>query len=323
MKDVFIERTSKAWGISAADAEWLLRTDYAITIRVNPLKIRKSSMQNIKKLDSGIQKLDWVDNAYAIPNPRIKPSTLPEFANGEFIIQNPASFIPVLELQPQVGQSILDMCAAPGAKSSHIAALTNNRANLMLNDTSRTRFFKMKKLMSTMGVEAEYSLRDGRTLSKEFDAASFDAVLLDAPCSGEANMNIDDIRGWNLSTIKRLHTLQSRLIQEAFTLLRPGGRLVYSTCTIAPEENELVIDTLLRHNPTARITQPKTYPKRALPGLNQWEGKELSADIKKCLRLLPSPSTKPFFIAVITKRVNLQGDDDDSYERLSRRFSTP
>ena len=319
MKDIFLERTSAAWNVSASEAEQLLHTHYATTIRINPLKVRKSTLSSLKKQYHSMQKINWMDDAYYVVNPESKPSQLPEFANGEIIIQNPASFISVLELQPQAGQTILDMCAAPGAKSSHIAAITNNRATLVLNDTSRTRFFKMKKLMQTMGVTAEYSLRDGRNLSKEYGSNAFDAILLDAPCSGEANIKLDALQSWSLATIKRLSGLRSRLLQEAFVLLKPGGRLVYSTCTIAPEENELVIDTLLRHNPTAHIMQPKTYPTRALNGIIKWNDKELSSDIKKCIRLLPTETTKPFFIAVITKQKNIQGDDD-SFERLQRRY---
>jgi len=320
MKDIFLERTSTAWNVSVAEAERLLNTRYATTVRVNPLKVRKSTVANLKKQYKNLQKIEWMDDAYYVVSPQTKPSLLPEFANGEIIIQNPASFIPVLELHAQANQKILDMCAAPGAKSSHIAAITNNKATLVLNDTSRTRFFKMKKLMQTMGVEAEYSLRDGRTLSKEYGTNAFDAILLDAPCSGEANMRLDAMQTWSLATIKRLSSLQSRLLQEAFVLLKPGGRLVYSTCTIAPEENELVIDTLLRHQPSARVLQPKTYPTRALPGITHWDGKDLSADIKKCLRLLPTETAKPFFIAVITKDANMHGDDDDSYQRLQRHY---
>lgn len=321
MKDIFLERTSAAWNVSASEAERLLNTRYATTIRINPLKVRKSTLSNLKKQYANVEKLEWINDAYFFVDPQPKPSLLPEFANGEIIIQNPASFIPILELQPQANQTILDMCAAPGAKSSHIAALTNNKATLILNDTSRTRFFKMKKLMHSMDVTAEYSLRDGRNLSKEYGNNAFDAILLDAPCSGEANIKLDAMQSWSLATIKRLSSLQSRLLQEAFTLLKPGGRLVYSTCTIAPEENELVIDTLLRHNPPASIIQPKTYPTRALNGIIRWNDKDLSSDIKKCIRLLPTETTKPFFIAVITKDANMHGDDDDSYERLVRSFS--
>ena len=320
MHELFIERTSRAWGMTSQEAAQLLATQYATTIRINPLKVRKSTLANLKKQYPTLIKLEWLDNAYVVDSLDLKPSLLPEFANGEIIIQNPASFIPVLELQPQQSDTILDVCAAPGGKSSHIAALTNNKARLTLNDTSRTRFFKMKKLMEKMNVVADYSLRDGRILSKDYGANSFNKILIDAPCSGEANITVAKSSTWSMATIKRLHNLQERLLSDAFSMLQPGGRLVYSTCTIAPEENEIVINNLLRHQSNARITQPKTYPTRALPGITHWDGKELAADIKKCLRLLPTNTTKPFFIAVITKEPNMHGEDDDSYRRLQQRY---
>lgn len=319
MNELFIERTSKAWGVSAKEVQRKLTTQYDTTVRINPLKVRKSTLSNLKKNYSNLQPIDWVDNAFFIAKPHIKPSVLPEFTNGEIMIQNPASFIPVLELQPQPDQHILDMCAAPGAKSSHIAALTNNKAKLVLNDTSRTRFFKMKKLMQTMGVQADFSLQDGRRLSKKFGLNTFDAILLDAPCSGEANVQLADMDKWSMATINRLNALQVRLLQEAFIMLKPGGRLVYSTCTIAPEENELVIDAFLRHNVTASVVQASQYPTSSMPGITRWNNKELSADIKQCTRLLPTNTVKPFFIAVITK-LSTNQDDDDSYLRLRRAY---
>ena len=315
----FIQRTAKAWGVSEFDATRLLNTQYATIIRVNPLKVRKSTLSNIKKNFKTVHKIEWAENTYTVANGKVKVSDLPEFANGEVIIQNAASFIPVLELKPAADESIIDICAAPGGKSSHLAALSGNKAYLTLNDTSRTRFFKMKKLMSTMGVLAEYSLRDGRYLSKEYGHNSFDKILLDAPCSGEANIKDGSMHEWSFSTIKRLSSLQAKLLQDAYHMLKPGGRLVYSTCTIAPEENEVVIDGLLRHNPSADIIQCSPYPIDSLEGITEWNSKKLDMRIKGCLRLLPSEVCKPFFIAVITKK-DLGADDDDSYMRAEKAF---
>jgi 16S rRNA (cytosine1407-C5)-methyltransferase len=319
MKEEFIERTSFVWNVSNAEAEAMIRHPYNTIIRVNPLNVRKSTLSNLKKQYKSLKKLNWVEDAYSIHNEKVRPSTLPEFANGEFIVQNAASFVPVIALNPQQNDRILDVCAAPGGKSSHIAALTSNKAELILNDTSRTRFFKMKKLMQSMNVEAEYSLRDGRYLSKEFQPNSFDKILLDAPCSGEATMNIDKLEDWSLSTIKRLNGLQTKLLQDAFALLKPGGTLVYSTCTIAPEENEYVIDALLRHIPTAAVIEQAKYPVPSMSGLTSWKGRSLDPQLSQCVRLLPSDDCRPFFIAAITKTTTTL-DDDDSFERLTRAY---
>ena len=317
MKEELSERVSRAWGVSVAETERLLATSYKTCVRVNTLNVRKSTLVSLKKQYGSLEKLTWLDDAYYVDTSKQRPSELTEFTNGEIIIQNPASFVPVLELQPKAEETILDMCAAPGGKSSHIAALTNNKASLTLNDTSRTRFFKMKKLMQTMGVIAEYNLRDGRFLSKQYGANSFNKILLDAPCSGEANMKFGDDGTWNMATIKRLNSLQTKLLHDAFRMLKPGGRLVYSTCTIAPEENEQVVDSLLRHNPAATILPAADYPVHKRMGLTKWNGKEFDVRLQQTMRLLPSPDAKPFYIAVITKTT---AEEDDSYERLAKVF---
>jgi 16S rRNA (cytosine1407-C5)-methyltransferase len=317
MHEEFLHRTSLAWGVCVPEVAALLSTRYETTVRINPLKVRKSTLIAIKNNFAEIEPITWVENAYHVWDGKLPASQLPEFINGEIILQNAASFIPVLELHPNQGEVILDMCAAPGGKASHIAALTANKALLTLNDTSRTRFFKMKKLMQTMGVSAEQSLRDGRLLSKTYGTNSFDKILLDVPCSGEANMGLNNITAWSLSTIKRLQNIQIKLLREAFIMLKPGGRLVYSTCTIAPEENELVIDNLLKHQPAADIIIPNIYPVDQKPGLKQWNDKVLDYRLQRTIRLLPSRACKPFYVAVITKTTH---DEDDSLQRLKRYY---
>lgn len=317
MDDEFLHRTSLAWGVCVPEVAALLSTRYDTTVRINPLKVRKSTLIAIKKNFAEIEPITWVENAYHVCDGKLPASQLSEFINGEIILQNAASFIPVLELQPNQGEAILDMCAAPGGKASHIAALTANKALLTLNDTSRTRFFNMKKLMQTMGVSAEHSLRDGRLLSKTYGTNSFDKILLDVPCSGEANMGLNNVTAWSLSTVKRLQNIQIKLLREAFIMLKPGGRLVYSTCTIAPEENELVINALLKYNSAADIVKPIDYPVRHMLGLTEWNDKRLDARLSNTLRLLPSPACKPFYIAVLTKTTV---QEDDSYERLRLHY---
>jgi 16S rRNA (cytosine1407-C5)-methyltransferase len=320
MKQHFLERTSLALNVSVSQAEQLLSTQYTTAIRINPLKHRKSTINNLKSNFKQVIPISWADNCYYVNEGQLKASQMAEFLNGEIIIQNPASFIPVLELNPKANEQILDMCSAPGGKSSHISALTNNKASLTLNDTSRTRFFKMQKLMANMGVTAYYSLKDGRYLSKEYGSEIFDKILLDAPCSGEANLNISNLNKWRLSTIKRLSNLQCQLIKDAYKMLKPGGLLVYSTCTIAPEENEQVISYLLKHNPSAQVLNTANYPLTTTSALLNYNGNSYHPQVKNCLRLIPSTLNKPFFIAKITKQTTTSPDGDDSYQRLKNHY---
>lgn len=318
MNEEYINRTALAWGVSPNKAKNLLATNYQQSVRLNPFKVKKATIGTLKKQTTNLSPISWAANCYTAVPKATKLSQLSEFNKGEFILQNASSFIPVLELNPIAGDYILDMAAAPGGKSSHIAAISNNKANLVLNDTSRTRFFKMKKLMALQGVSAEYSLRDGRFLTKVYGTDVFDKILLDAPCSGEANLKEDD-GNWNLSTIKRLAKLQGMLLSQAVDLLKPGGTLVYSTCTIAPEENEGVIDTVLRHKPQVKVLPTSKYPVSTVNPVTSFSGKQYDTQVNNCLRLLPSATCKPFFIAKLTKTSG--SNADNSYDILKQYHS--
>lgn len=192
--------------------------------------------------------------------------------------------------------------------------LTKNKAMLVLNDTSKTRFFKMRNLMNSYNVKAEYSLRDGRNISKFYPNNYFNKILVDAPCSGEANISKED--AWSYATIKRLQKMQITLLNEAYKMLEPGGRLVYSTCTIAPEENEQVVNSLLEQQPQAQILPIGQYSIPKMNGLDSWKNKKMQKTLNRTLRILPGKYTKPFYVAVITK--NLSVPEDNSYLKLSQ-----
>ena len=312
----FIIRTSNIWGTTIDKTQSLLQTNYLKSVRINTINQKKTTLSNIKKIlpPNSLTPIDWSNDCYLLQNNSSLDTRSYLFNSGQYIMQNASSFIPVLELKPNKNDRILDLCAAPGSKSSHIAMLTKNKALLLLNDTSKTRFFKMRDLMNSYNVKAEYSLRDGRNISKYYSANYFNKILVDAPCSGEANITKDDI--WSYATIKRLSKLQSLLLNEAYRLLSPGGRLVYSTCTIAPEENEIVVNNLLEQQPQAQILPLEQYPIPKMQGLDSWKNKKMQKSLKHTVRLLPGEYTKPFYIALITK--NLSASEDNSYLKLSQ-----
>lgn len=226
-------------------------------------------------------------------------------AEGKLFIQNAASWLPVLVLDPQPGETILDVCAAPGGKASHIAAITNNKAVLTVNDNSRARLAKMQANFKRLGVEpAETTLFDATQLARKLEGRQFDKILLDAPCSGEGMMRYDhdkDLATWSVAHIKRLQQLQKRLITQAWQLLGPGGMLVYSTCTMAPEENEAVVDYLVRTRPDARIESITLQLPNRIPPISAWNGKSFNPAVQQCMRLCPSPYIEAFFVCAFRK----------------------
>jgi 16S rRNA (cytosine1407-C5)-methyltransferase len=248
----------------------------------------------------------WLPEGYSVTEGLEALRDSEMVARGDVLIQNAASWLPVLALNPGSGDTILDMCAAPGAKTSHLAARTLNRAIITANDNSRPRLAKLKSLTNRLGANVErYTLYDARLLAEKLNGEQFDKILLDAPCSGEGLMRLDkakDFDMWSVAQIKRLQQLQKRLIVQAWRLLKPGGTLVYSTCTMAPEENEAVIDYLLRRQRDAELMPLEEYdlPNRVAT-VQEWNQKQFNPEIQKCLRLQPSPNIEAFFIACIRK----------------------
>lgn len=266
------------------------------------LSIRVNTLKNARAYSTPIP---WAPHCYWFDGEKKELTHSDAFVNGEIYLQNAASFIPPLVLDPQPGEAILDMCAAPGGKSSHIAALTHNQAELWVNDNSRPRQAKMHANFARLGVTPHQStLYHISRLTKELPGEHFDKIMLDAPCSGEGMLDINsrkDFTYWSVAQIKRLASLQKQAVSAAWELLKPGGRLVYSTCTMAPEENEAVIDYLLRRHEDASLEPIQLSPANAVPALAAWNGRDFTHDLSRCLRLAPSEKIEAFFVASVRK----------------------
>lgn len=305
-----ITRTSTALGIDEAKAVELLSVKSRQSVRLNPLKADPSVTRSaIKLLGVELSKVAWLEEGWHIEGGFTQLRDSEVAVNGAAYIQNAASWIPVVVLQPRPGDQILDMCAAPGGKTSHIAALTHNQASITANDNSRPRLHKLQHNLERLGVNnVEYSLYDASRLAYSVGEETFDKILLDAPCSGEGMMTLDDARGfesWSVAHIKRLQQLQRKLIAQAWQLLKPGGTLVYSTCTMAPEENEAVIDYLLRHNDDVQIIELTAIGEKLenrVAAVTSWNDKQYDPRIASALRLAPSERVEAFFVAKLEKK---------------------
>ncbi len=225
-------------------------------------------------------------------------------ASGGFVyVQNPSSVLAVRILDPQPGEEILDLAAAPGGKAVAIAAAMNNSGRLAVVEPVKGRFHRMQANLARCGVAiAQAYLRDGRGVGRAV-GERFDRVLLDAPCSSEARMvwtNPDTYRHWSARKVSESQRKQRRLLRSAFDALKPGGTLVYSTCSFSPEENELVVQRLLRDERATLEALRCVGPARA--GLSTWQGKELDPNLAESLRIVPDDLWSGFYIAKIVKR---------------------
>jgi NOL1/NOP2/sun family putative RNA methylase len=308
-RTAWLERTHRILGISETKAATLLSAARQQSIRLNPLIANpQDTLAALQKLGWQGKSYIWSDNCYTVEAglEAVRDSDL--VTTGAVYIQNVASWLPVLALNPQSGEEILDICAAPGGKASHIAALTNNQAGLLVNDNSRARLAKMRANLQRLGVEAEYTLFDATQLARKFSGQQFTKILLDAPCSGEGLMNYNrdkDFATWSVAHIRRLQSLQKQIILQAWELLAPGGTLVYSTCTMAPEENEAVVDYLLRKRRDAALEPVRFDLANRVPCVTAWNNKTFTPAITDCLRLAPSSTIEAFFVAKFHKLANV------------------
>jgi len=204
---------------------------------------------------------------------------------GFFYVQEIVQALPVLALDPQPGEAVLDLCAAPGGKATHAADRMSHRGLLVANEPNGRRAQALLANLNRMGTTnvavTEYA-------GESFPLGqSFDRVLVDAPCSAEGTLRREGTlrQGAYPTVTRRMGALQRRLILRAYELVRPGGVLVYSTCTFAPEENEAVVSFLLGERDAS--PEPIGLPIAASPGLREWGESRFSEGVEQGVRVYP------------------------------------
>lgn len=275
------------------------------TVRINTLKTeeeetkRRLSAQGFK-----LVKIEGIQSAYRVVfSPFPIGKTLEHFL-GYIYIQDLASMIPSIVLDPRPGEWILDITAAPGSKTTQMAQLMRNTGLIIANDVDITRLKALSHNLDRMGVVNTIITNvDGYKLGFWYPG-TFDRVLLDAPCSaiGTIHRTYEILRWWSWAKVSRLVQTQKGLILGAYRALKPGGKLVYSTCTLVPEENEGVVTYLLGRNPEARILQVKLKGLKTRHGLIEWKERCYPTQVKYTLRIYPQDNlTEGFYIALIEK----------------------
>ncbi len=274
-----------------------LRKPARKSIRVNTLKVDRERVEEfLKKNNAAYSPITWCQDGLWIDSD-MELDTV-EHQLGYYYIQNSSSMIPSLALDPYPGDYVLDMCAAPGSKTTHIAQLMENKGVLVANEASFVRVRALVINIQKAGASnVTVTRRDG--VGFERYNQRFDKVLLDAPCSdiGTARKNSQVIARWSIDRIHKLSNLQKKLIASAYNSLNTGGSLIYSTCTTSREENEDVIEYLLKEKREAILE------KFEIPGLKTREG--LTNKTRKAVRIMPQDNdTESYFIAKIRKTVD-------------------
>ncbi len=226
---------------------------------------------------------------------------------GYYYIQELASMLPIIALQPKPNEIILDLCASPGSKTTQIASEMKNIGTIIANDISLARIKILASNLERCGCSNVIITREeGVRLCKKLLEHDFkiDKILLDAPCSGEGTFRSlpKGFQMWNINTVRNLSKMQKRLISSAIELLKPNGEIVYSTCTHAPEENEEVVDFIINKFKDEVKIESINLPIKCRQGITNWYDKSYINNVKKSCRIYPQDNnTEGFFIAKFKK----------------------
>ncbi len=271
------------------------------TLRVNTLKYSiQDLMKELKSSNIKFERVPWFRDALIIKNKKEKDiQNLEIYNKGYIYLQSLPSMIPPLVLEPKEGEKVLDMTAAPGSKTTEMAMLMNNKGKILANELDKLRCERLKYNVDMQGTEiVEVINQRGEKLGNLYPN-NFDKVLLDAPCSGEGRFLANDVktyRNWSKKSVIQLAKLQKKLFKSAYDALKPGGVMVYSTCTLNKEENEDVLEWAI-DNLNLKIIDIKIEIKEGISAFT--EGRDIS--IGKAIRILPSKDMEGFFVAKLKK----------------------
>ena len=222
------------------------------SIRVNTIKTNVLEvMKKLKEKNIKFERVMWYKDGLILKNVNEKQiNSLNIYEEGLIYLQSLSSMIPPLALEPKEGEKILDLTAAPGSKTTELAALMNNKGYILANELDKIRYERLKYNIEKQGAKI-IKVNNGRGEKLgEIYKETFDKILLDAPCSGEgtflANMPRTYI-SWSLKTVNDLAKLQKKLFKSAYEALKPNGTMIYSTCTLNIEEDEKIVDWAIKN----------------------------------------------------------------------------
>ena len=244
LPEVFLERMKAQLGDEYEEFLRSLERPRAVALRFNPLKGENPQLPFVR------EPVPWEPQGYYY-DPESRPGLHVYHEAGVYYLQEASAMSPVALLDPQPGERVCDLCAAPGGKTTQIAGRMMGEGFLLCNEFSPKRAKILSRNIERMAVaNALVTNEDTAALAKRFPG-SFDKVLIDAPCSGEGMFRKEEaaVTDWSVETVEMCARRQAEILHNGAQLVRPGGRLVYSTCTFAPEEDELAVAQFLESHP--------------------------------------------------------------------------
>jgi len=295
-----------------------LEDDPVTYLRSNSIKTNRDEVQGDLLSNYGIttEKLSEIPDALKVVGDKTFIGKTLEHSIGEYYIQSLSSMIPPIVLNPQPTDKVLDLCSAPGSKTTQIAALMQNKGTLLVNeiqlDRLKTLVFNLER-MNVVNAGVIHS--KGEVLSRFFQN-HFDKILVDAPCSGLGIMQKKNevSNWWSKVKAEQLSELQYRLLLSALKMVKVGGEIVYSTCTLSVEENEFVIDKLLKKFPIKLL--PTTLPVHSHDAFTKLHDLTLDKSIYNAKRIVPwEVNSEGFFVVKILKEDEIEVENPAERKR--------
>jgi NOL1/NOP2/sun family putative RNA methylase len=272
-------------------------------IRVNTLKIKPQILkERLENKGFQLKPNKWFSYSFEVHKAPFNLGATHEFLLGYYYLQNLASMLPASILNPQNHDTVIDMCSAPGSKATQLAQIMNNQGNLILIEKNALRIPALIMNVRRLGIFNSTILNFDATKLSNYGIMG-DKILLDVPCTGEGLVREDPTRkkSRTINDLKSLAKIQRKLLKAGLNSLKTDGMLLYSTCSIAPEEDELVVNDVLKELENFAVVKiSKAY---GIPGLIQVYGKSLREDLKFSNRLYPHIHDTIGFYLCLIKRI--------------------
>ncbi|MAE13147.1 SAM-dependent tRNA/rRNA cytosine-C5 methylase [Candidatus Woesearchaeota archaeon] len=268
--------------------------------RINTLRIPPKDLLNrLNKQGVKLKKISWLEFGYFYES-NFSLGATPEYLLGYYYLQAAPSQLAAEILDPQPNEMVLDMAAAPGGKTTHLAQLMNNKGVIIALDIETKRLQSLRNNLERLAISNTILYKKDARFITDFKK-EFDKILLDAPCSGNFTLEEDWFKKRNLLDLPQMAKRQKELLNAAWKVLKKGGTLLYSTCSLEPEENELQLDTFLEKHSDAEILPIKQ--EAGSPAYTTIFEKELDPSISNAKRFWPHlHNVNGFFLALIKKK---------------------
>ena len=276
-------------------------------LRVNTMKISVEEFQRLAPFH--LTPIPWIPNGFYYER-EDDPARHPFYYAGLYYLQEPSAMTPASVLPVMPGEHVLDLCAAPGGKATALGAKLAGEGLLVANDISASRAKALLKNLEIFGIRNSFVTNAYPAKLAEQFAGAFDKILVDAPCSGEGMFRKDlaNARVWSLEKVKECAKTQHEIIRQAVSMLKPGGLLLYSTCTFSPEENEQTIASLLQEHPELQLVELPWYEGFAHGRPELADG---NPELTKCVRIFPHRMAgEGHFLALLYKKKDGEADTE-------------